>query len=354
VKSIKIKLKMKKHIIILFAVFASTILISNSLEGMSTDLINKVNSTLTGENKNDRIILDASGVPIVNYGYVEGVYIGEKRSPVAVSQKAMSYYENYEEGNQSQKQLFLNCADWLVNNSTPNGNYTILEYKFPWPLYNMTSPWRSGMAQGIALHVLIRAHNITGDDKYLVSAKKLLNSFFYEVDEGGVTYKSSNDGWWYEEYADEGGKVSRVLNGMMFAMLGIYDYYNYTGDPDAKYLFDQGVIALKKNLPVYDDDGYSYYDILGRPAAKYHKIHIALLESLYDITHEEIFKTYHDRWASYREPIFIVRLMQEPLTKMEIAIFVSNFVAILILLEIIVFAIERTRKHESNSKQQRI
>jgi D-glucuronyl C5-epimerase C-terminus len=45
-----------------------------------------------------------------------------------------------------------------------------------------------------------------------------------------------------------------VLNGMMFAVLAIYDYYVCTGDPAARYFFDKGVVALRNDLPFYDDN----------------------------------------------------------------------------------------------------
>ena len=341
-KSERTKVNIKKHIVIFFTALVLTFIVCNFTEGLSQIIIRDLYSKLEGTH-GIQTILDERGVPIVDYGYVSGVYIGKQRNPVTVSQKALEYYENYEKGDENQKYLFLNCADWLVNNSIPYDNYLILEYRFPWPIYNMTPPWRSGMAQGKAFQVLIRAHNITNDEKYLNTAKKLLNAFFYEVEDGGVTYKTSNDGWWYEEYADEGGKASRVLNGMMFALLGIHEYYEYTKDPDAKYLFDQGVLALKRSLPHYDMDGYSYYDILGHPSGKYHKIHIWQLERMYNITHEKIFKEYHDKWNSYKEPFFIIQLFQTPLTKMEIAIFVSNFIVLFVLLEMVIFAVKRRK-----------
>jgi D-glucuronyl C5-epimerase C-terminus len=83
---------------------------------------------------------------------------------------------------------------------------------------------------------------------------------------------------------------------MMFAVLGIYGYYEYINDSNAKYLFDQGVIALKKNMARYDyKNAYSYYDILGNLSPlHYHNILIELSERLYDVTKEEIFKLYHE------------------------------------------------------------
>jgi hypothetical protein len=157
------------------------------------------------------------------------------------------------------------------------------------------------MSQAQALQVLVRAYDISGQTKYINTAKELLNSFFVEVKSGGVTYKTPKNGWWFEQNAGS-PMQPRILNGMIWTLLGIYDYYNHTKDPDSKYLFDQGLLALKINLPLYDNNGSSYYDILGTPAKlEYHKMHVILLEELYNITKEPIFKIYHDRWNSFND-----------------------------------------------------
>jgi heparosan-N-sulfate-glucuronate 5-epimerase len=251
------------------------------------------------------ISIDNSSVPIVDYGYMDEIYIGPQRNAVTTTNKALSYYEEYNRtGDDYSKRAFLNNSDWLVNNAVPKGNYSIFEYKFPWPPFHLKPLWHDGMAQGRAIQVLIKAHEITGDEKYLDSAKLLLNSFFVEVKNGGVTYKTPNDGWWYEHYAGVGGDEPRVLNAMLFTILGIYEYYEYTHDPAAKYLFDQGVLALKKDLPRYEyyNGTYSTYHVLNNqiPASlSYHDIHVKLLGDLYKITREEIFKIYHDKWKNF-------------------------------------------------------
>ncbi len=51
-----------------------------------------------------------------------------------------------------------------------------------------------------------------------------MNSFYIDVKDGGVTEKSNDKGWWYEEYAGKGGKNPRVLNEMEYTLLGLYDY----------------------------------------------------------------------------------------------------------------------------------
>ena len=244
------------------------------------------------------ITFDEEGIPIVDYGTILDTNVGKHRNPVTISQRGLGYYSEYQEtGNQTSKQFFINTVDWLIENAHNKGNYSIFEYDFPYPIYDMPTSWHDGMAQGRAIEVLIRAHNITNNQKYLDESKLLLNAFFVDVQDDGVTYKS-DDGWWYEHYAHRDGKSPRVLNAHMFSMLGIYDYYQYTNDTDAKFLFEQGLTAIKNDLPKYDFNGFSYYDALGTIVLKYHKIHVSQTKELYEITNEEIFKEYHEKWKN--------------------------------------------------------
>lgn len=266
---------------------------------------------IKGNESSPFVVLDKSNIPIVDYGCINGIYIGPQRNPVTISEVALYYYELFTKNRSPiAYQSLRNNADWLIENAISHGNYSILQYEFPYPPYKMTPPWQSGMAQGLAVKTLIDTYKVTHEKRYLNATKALLNSFFVEVSNGGVTYKSPIEGWWYEEYAGKSGLEPRILNGMMFALLGIYEYYNYTHDPDSKYLFDKGILALDRNLPRYDNHGYSYYDalgrysyygFLGRPAStyNYHLIHIDLLGKLYNITKDEIFKAFHDRWKNF-------------------------------------------------------
>ena len=247
--------------------------------------------------------LDYYKVPWVYYTTIsDGKEIGFQRNPVATFAQANEFYENYKSNNnESSKTYFLNNVNWLVNNAVQKEKYALLPYNFPLPIYNLKAPWYSAMANGQALQVLIKAHEMTQDLRYLIAAKSLLNAFFIEVKDGGITYKDSSNDWWYEEYASNGkyAKNSRVLNGKLFTVLGIYDYYKYTNDADAKLLFEKGVNSIKKELSKYNDNGYSYYDLLGNPALKYHQIHVDLLKKLYNITGEPILIQYSDLWKNY-------------------------------------------------------
>ena len=237
--------------------------IVNSLLNLDKNIVNTclngkpVSLEIFGVKNEDFIVqpffvkeLDNEGIPSVYYGTeVNGKPIGFQRNPVTVALQANEFYDKYKEKNdESSKTYFLNNVNWLVDNAVNKGYYSLLQYNFPQPIYNVKAPWFSALAHGLALQVLIKAHETTQDLIYLTAAKSLLNAFFIEVENGGITYKDSSDEWWYEEYAtnDKDSMISRVLNGMLFTVLGIYDYFKYTNDPNAKLLFDKGVNSIKK------------------------------------------------------------------------------------------------------------
>jgi heparosan-N-sulfate-glucuronate 5-epimerase len=302
----------EEHIILMISIIVVAILvvyIEDEFSSAYSIPTSKVSHLIGSSNHSVPIpitAVDKFGVPILDYGYVNGIYVGPARNPITVASKASHYYGIYQQKHSNEaKQSLINNANWLVSNAANRGNYSILEYRFNWPPYGLKPPWRSGMAQAQAIQALIKAYEVTKDKKYLDTSKMLLNSFFIEVKDGGVTYKTPKEGWWYEEYASRNeSNESRVLNGMIFALLGIHDYYTYTRDPNAKYLFDQGIVALKKNLPRYNyEDHYTYYDVLGNLSPpSYHKAVIQSLSPLYKITRESIFKTYLDKWKHSKSP----------------------------------------------------
>ncbi len=225
-------------------------------------------------------------------------YVGKQRNPLTVSTQGMTYYNQYLQGNESSRDLFLNCSDWLLDNAAKRDNILVWEYKYSWPTYNNTPPFLSGMSQAAAIKVLATAYKLTGEEKYKDAAKKGLGAFFIEVKNGGITYKDK-EGWWYEEYAQPGAKIEpRVLNGHMFALMDLNEYYNLTQDGQAKQLFNLGLSDLKARLEDYDARNGSRYDRVGNLAVfKYHDIHVGQLHALYKNTGDSYFKLYRNRWA---------------------------------------------------------
>jgi heparosan-N-sulfate-glucuronate 5-epimerase len=238
--------------------------------------------------------VDNSGVPIVLYRDV-----GPQRNPVTVSTFALKYYN--EAKDKVNKQLFLNCANWLVDSLSDKAGFSVWEYTFPEPTYNLPSPWVSGMAQGLGIEVLALAHKTSLDEKYMEAALRALDAFLFSVEERGVLCVDEKDGgWWYEEYASPDSIRSYVLNGHIFALEGVHMFYSYTQDSIALKIFDKGCQEVRRHLHEYDTGSWTTYDRLGRFAGlKYHNIHIKQMNFLWRTTQDPFFLRYYKKWKSY-------------------------------------------------------
>ena len=253
---------------------------------------------------------------------------------------AFQHYENWQVTKEEQYfEYFKNCADWLVNNlkfkTFNNLTYGVWEYDYPWS-YGLKPPWISGLAQGVGVQVLSKAYKLTGEEKYSTIAKCALNTFFVEVKDGGVTYKDNQDEWWYEEYVSKDAKTSRVLNGMIYAIIGIYEYNKNTNAEEAKQLFEKGLRSLRRNLVKYDAGWWTYYDGLGLTATKtYHAVHLDLIKKLYEITGEELFLEMYNKWSKYKTKFFIREFIKQKPSWHDMAILGLNIIGIFMFLEVV-------------------
>ena len=197
------------------------------------------------------------------------------------------------------KKALLNCADWLVCAAVRCESFVV--WVSPYRVNYRTKPgWRSSHAQVAAMQLLLRAYQLTSRDEYLNCAQQALQAFFVPVEQGGLTDKQDERGWWYAKFADAGCDHPQVLNGMLFALLGIYDFYRRTESLDAQMLFDKGMALVRERLPRYDSGSWSYYDRFQRFAPRhYHRIHIEQLEQLYARTGEPVLKDYAERFRRY-------------------------------------------------------
>jgi len=105
--------------------------------------------------------VDENGIPITVYPG-----LGPQINPVNIAQRGLSYWD------EEQYDLFLNIANWFCDNAVETNDFVVWQYWFPWKSYDMTPPWVSGMAQGLAVDVLGRAYHLTSKGIYLNTAKK--------------------------------------------------------------------------------------------------------------------------------------------------------------------------------------
>jgi hypothetical protein len=245
---------------------------------------------------------DSNGIPLLNY---HGK-LGLQYNPIAVAQYGLGNYNLFcRTGDPERRKKFLTAADWLVTNLEKNGSEMwVWNHHFDWEYRTpLKAPWYSALAQGQGISVLVRAYRDAGNDAYLDAARRAFEPFLRTVDKGGVAYLDDNGHTWLEEYIVF--PPTHILNGFIWASWGVYDYFLATDDPVAHRLFNQAVETLAANLQRYDAGFWSLYEQSGTrlkmlASPFYHHLHIIQLKILYQLTGEEIFRRYAEKWESYR------------------------------------------------------
>ncbi len=243
---------------------------------------------------------DKNGCPMINYGYQGGYYIGTVYSPLKLSQFILDQYDSYvTTGDRRYRDTMLRCVDVLLSIAEDRGDFIVFTYDFPWPYYNISGKWASSMSQIDGVLALYKSYEVTGNSTYLHLAGKALNAFFVDTDRGGLTHFTEY-GPWYEEYAYPNITGPYVLNGFMYTLIKLYEYYNASKDERAKSLFLDGLRTLKATAHMFDTGDWTTYDLIGTlsPWAK-HQLHIKFSRELYHITNDEFFLDLSNRWADY-------------------------------------------------------
>lgn len=210
------------------------------------------------------------------------------------------------------KKRFLTSVTWLHNKLEPFHDALIIRNEDN-KQYGLAKGWVSGMYQGQLLSIFLRAYQMYADPKYLESCHKIYEYFKYDYTEGGVKRIDENGCIWFEEYPTS--TPSYVLNGYIYCMFGILDYYRVTQKSEAKKLFDDCVHTLEVNLYKYHVWYWSVYDQLKKQLLSYYyqkNVHVPLMQIMFLITNKEIFNNFAKKWeASLKSPVcnILVKIM---------------------------------------------
>jgi len=143
---------------------------------------------------------------------------------------------------------------------------------------------------------------VTRKSQYDEAARRAFESFLRSVDQGGVLFTDSRSDVWIEEYLVD--PPTHILNGMIWALWGVYDYFLATGDPSAQQLFNKVVQTLIRNLARYDLGFWSLYEQSGTrlkmvASPFYHRLHTVQLSIMHRLTGADIFREYAHQWENY-------------------------------------------------------
>jgi len=200
------------------------------------------------------------------------------------------------------------CAKWGVENQQSDGAWETFAYETPDYPY-------SAMAQGEAISLLLRVYQETNEEKYLAAANKAKEFMLLSFEDGGPTKYEGDDVYLYECPKDP-----LILNGWIFSLWGLMDYCKVVDDANAKNVLSRTLATLERKLPDFSLSYWSMYEDGKRISSPfYHKLHVAQLNVMYDLTGKEVYKAYADKWHKYelnwvyRKVAFIKKACQKVL-----------------------------------------
>lgn len=256
---------------------------------------------------------DEKGVPI-NTSYIDVEKQQLHYYPITIGQYGLAVFHSWLSTRQEvKKQLFLNIADWFQTHAVTDndlGTYWLTEV--PKPEFQVFKPWKSAFAQSRGISILLRAWQITGEEKYLATASKALIPFTKDISEGGVAVDRNMQETFYEEYV--AAHPTRVLDGHGFSLFGLYDFVRATSDKRlAEYnrlalrLFNEGVEGLIRQLPSFDMGFWLRFnrcEVPGYPkddpcTISYLRLVLLQIEVLYRITKREELLEYRNKFGKY-------------------------------------------------------
>ncbi|HWR40293.1 MAG TPA: D-glucuronyl C5-epimerase family protein [Patescibacteria group bacterium] len=237
---------------------------------------------------------DEVGIPVKIYQS-----IGKQYNPSRVAAYGFSNWNLYRKtGSQQYIDSFRRVSKWFSSSSDG-----IWHYDFDWE--DIKAPWISCLAQGQGVSILSRAYLLDKDPHYLDIARRALSPFFHEIAQKGIRSALESGSVFFEEYP--GNCTKHVLNGFMYAAIGVCDLVRICGDPTGRQLLYDMKETLEKNILQWDLGYWSAYDLTRTVqqqscnpcTAQYHSLHIAQLQYLAHELDSELLHNVALRWDSY-------------------------------------------------------
>ena len=191
--------------------------------------------------------------------------------------------------------------DWLVDAQEPSGDragcWAIRQDnpKYRW----LRAPWTSALASGNAISALLRGWELFGEERYRGAAGAGYEALHQPRSEMQLFDDRAGD-LWYEEYPAT--PPLRVLNGHIYALLGVLDHARVSGDAGAEARWRKAANTVLLHLERFDLGYWSAYDLRWREPATVHyqkNIHVPQLRILDALTGEREFGAVADRWERY-------------------------------------------------------
>lgn len=232
--------------------------------------------------------------------------LGHYENPVAMCLHALGRHADWCDGDgcptaASAAEDFLRHAGRLLLTQDDAGGW---RYPVPVLRYGVAPGWRSAMAQGLTASVFLRAGDMTGDPAYPHAAQAAVALMLRPVEAGGCACYDAAGRPFFEECPSV--PPSRVLNGALFALIGLWELEERTGVRAR----ERALARLRGDLPQFDLGYWSAYDLRFRsPATRaYHRLHVSLLQAMAQFSGDPTLGSTATRWQALdRRPVQVLR-----------------------------------------------
>jgi hypothetical protein len=245
-------------------------------------------------NSKPSLTVDEKGLPIVDYGRRLGRRVGRKYNPTAfgivglraIRSAALVGMPDFDKTGEEivSRISAAQVARWLAESSIDRGGYNVFHFNYPWAAYLLRPPWRSCLAEAFGGMFLVTYGNVKQNEHYVNCGLQHLRSLLVPVSKGGLKSDSSSVLLEYVSY-EKRKRWPFVLNGHLYSLVTLFRAWAILGIPEFRAAFDEGVSELETLIPTFEGAHCTYYDDFGNPATLfYHRVHVHLLERLFELT----------------------------------------------------------------------
>lgn len=237
---------------------------------------------------------DENGVPLVGWG-TKANYLA-----VNIAQYGFIIHQFWIENKREDYfEVLKSCLKVLNSMESIEENGIFFREKYNSIRYNLTKNWVSAMAQGECLSFYLRMYQIMNSALLLEKCHQIFKAMLVPVAENGVKIIDENGFHWLEEYPST--PSSYVLNGFIYALFGIQDYYRVTGSAIAEIELTKYLKTIEKNIERFDAGFWSYYDLHYKELVKFYyqkNVHAPQMIALYKITGNKKYEVLNKKWLS--------------------------------------------------------
>lgn len=236
------------------------------------------------------------GVIYVNYQEQ-----GWRPNPVTSAQYALASYNYFlKTADEKYHAAFLEQVKYLTSIAMLEGEAAHWSFDFDYPPYGLKAGWLSGLAQAQVLSVLARSYEEAPSPELKRLMRQAINPMMKNRMEGGLLVTTPEGGLWVEEYPSE--QPSLVLNGFVFAVLGLGDYLRVVPeDTEVEEFYKRLLSSLKLSLDKYELDGWLGYDrsSLTPVSERYMYVQTRQMSQLFRQTNDDFYSRRCSEWSGY-------------------------------------------------------